>query len=122
MNFFLSRASIVRVQSLIKPIGGILMRYILIRCLFVACGGGSDGPIANQGEIADQTPEVDLQIEPGVVMEVSGSEGRYSFPVTVSSREIGCGQFADWWEVFNENSERALSPCVIAPPWQRTTF
>ncbi|MDE0965461.1 MAG: hypothetical protein OSB73_20225 [Candidatus Latescibacteria bacterium] len=47
-----------------------------------------------------------MQIEPGVVMEVSGSEGRYSFSVTFSSRETGCGRFADWWEVLNENGER----------------
>ena len=106
MNFLLSRVSTVRVQSLIKPIGVILVRYILTSCLCVACRGGSDGPIANEGEIADQTPEVDLQIEPGVVMEVSGSEGRYSFSVTVSSRETGFGRFADWWEVLNENGER----------------
>ena len=35
-----------------------------------------------------------------------GSDGRYSFSVMVSSRETGCGRFADWWEVLNENGER----------------
>jgi len=53
LNFLLLRASTVPVQSLIKPIGVILTRYILTRCLWVACRGGSDGPIANEGEIAD---------------------------------------------------------------------
>ena len=87
------------------------MRYILISSLLIACGGGSDTPIAN--EAVDQTPAVELLIEPTaiegaadvVAVEVNGSAGSYSFSVTVASKETGCEQFADWWEVLSEDGE-----------------
>lgn len=90
----------------------IRMYCVVNACLLVACGG-SDGPSANENQRVDPTPAVELRIEPAaiagaadvVAVEVSGSAGSYSFAVTVSSRETGCDQFADWWEVLNEEGE-----------------
>jgi len=36
-------------------------------------------------------------------VQVSGSEGRYTFLVTLSSPDKGCHQYADWWEVVSED-------------------
>lgn len=38
-------------------------------------------------------------------VRVSGEPGAYQFAVEVASPDTGCEQFADWWEVFNEEGE-----------------
>ena len=38
-------------------------------------------------------------------VEVSGSENAYQFAVEISSPDTGCEQYADWWEVLNEDGK-----------------
>jgi len=38
-------------------------------------------------------------------VRVTGTPGRYTFAVEVESPELGCEQFADWWEVLSEDGE-----------------
>ena len=36
-------------------------------------------------------------------VQVTGTAGAYQFAVEVASPDTGCDQYADWWEVFDEN-------------------
>lgn len=36
-------------------------------------------------------------------VRVSGASGAYQFTVTVASPDLGCRQYADWWEVVGED-------------------
>lgn len=38
-------------------------------------------------------------------VSLSGSEGRYTLQVEISSPDTGCDQYADWWEVVTEEGE-----------------
>lgn len=40
-----------------------------------------------------------------ISMQVGGNEGAYQFSVGISSPDEGCDQYADWWEVVNQDGE-----------------
>jgi hypothetical protein len=40
-----------------------------------------------------------------VSVTVEGKPGKYKFEVGVSSADTGCGQYADWWEVLDEDGD-----------------
>jgi len=51
-----------------------------------------------------KTPAEDASATADVeAVSVSGSEGSFSFNVTVRSPDRDCSQYADWWEVLGED-------------------
>lgn len=80
------------------------MRYVIKSVIYtlvvfvavLACG-------TTEEEAMEET--IDGMISTSVVVEkvsVTGEDRAYNFSVTLSSPDIGCDQYADWWEVIDE--------------------
>ena len=55
---------------------------------------------------AATSPEADTVLKADVIsVKVSGDPGAYRFAVEIRSPDLGCNQYADWWEVIDENGE-----------------
>ena len=58
-------------------------------------------PIIQDNENTSMTNNEDQAVVTNV--EISGSENSYTFNVTIKSPDTGCDQYADWWEVFDQD-------------------
>jgi hypothetical protein len=59
-------------------------------------------------ETMPATPSITSQGIPSadiISLDVSGDPGAYRFSVGVRSPDLGCEQFADWWEVIDEQGD-----------------
>ncbi|MEM9361015.1 MAG: hypothetical protein AAGA43_00195 [Bacteroidota bacterium] len=69
--------------------------WILIITLW-ACGNSDNSMQAN---IEDEVGTENTGSAAITNVTVSGSVNAYTFSVTISSPDLGCNQYADWWEV-----------------------
>ena len=75
-----------------------MARYFgFISLLMIAISCTEAGSDTIQSE--DETSAVVLNID------VTGEEPGYNFAVSISSPDLGCKQYADWWEVLDENGK-----------------
>ncbi|WP_422859192.1 hypothetical protein ACOKFD_18085 [Flagellimonas sp. S174] len=74
------------------------LHWILLSFLFSF--GSTDDTENNSREepgiTSESTETADI-----TAVSVSGNENAYTFSVTISSPDLGCNQYADWWEVID---------------------
>lgn len=76
-----------------------LTSLLLLLVLWVSCCS-SDERISPLNETTDEQETTEgLASVTGV--SVSGQENQYTFNVTISSPDLGCQQYADWWEIID---------------------
>ncbi|WP_235295657.1 hypothetical protein [Portibacter marinus] len=75
----------------------MIIRITLI-VLLISCMKDKSKMLADQ--LDDQSQSVEV-----TKIEISGEEGKYTFTVELSSPDIGCDQYADWWEIINKDGD-----------------
>lgn len=95
-------------------------------CMLVACSDESKAPLENADveitepaaqdsvpvmadsispEKAPAVVETEISLADITTVAAAGQAGAYTFSVTVSSPDTGCQQYADWWEVLDEEGQ-----------------
>lgn len=74
----------------------LLVCVILFSISASACTKDDDSVIETDTSI----PEVTASI---TNVSVTGEENRYTFSVEINSPDLGCNQYADWWEIVSED-------------------
>jgi hypothetical protein len=73
---------------------------LIIVALWMTCCASSGNKIdSNLGMEEEQIQETTEGVAQVTDVSISGSDNQYTFNVTISSPDLGCTQYANWWEV-----------------------
>lgn len=79
--------------------------FLLILILWISCCS-SDEKDSTQVEIQEEEMMATGEGTASITdVSVSGGENEYTFSVTIQSNDTGCNQYADWWEVVDEDGQ-----------------
>ena len=75
---------------------------LLLLLLWMSCCS-SDAKDITQDETQEEQEilETTTGVAEVIDISVSGAENQYTFSVTILSSDLGCQQYADWWEVID---------------------
>lgn len=76
--------------------------FFLLFALWMTCCSSTDNTVDPNIRMEEESM---LETTDGVAaitdVSVSGEENQYTFSVTISSPDLGCHQYADWWEIID---------------------
>ncbi len=86
----------------------MLRRPVLLALVFAACSANNpesptETPDASSSSSQPEATGSDAATADVTEVTVSGDASSYTFAVTLASPDTGCDQYANWWEVLDEN-------------------
>lgn len=85
--------------------------FSAIIAIILSCNGGSteteDNELVDHQDEMEEVIDIISQDSQAVVVNVSfaGSTNDYNFSVELKSPDTGCNQYADWWEIIDEEEQ-----------------
>jgi hypothetical protein len=76
--------------------------YILIFMILTTFGCAESNIITDENKIIEQDEPKEV-VADVVSVEVTGENSEYQFIIGIKSPDLGCDQYADWWEVLSED-------------------
>ncbi|MBX2816208.1 MAG: hypothetical protein KTR24_09425 [Saprospiraceae bacterium] len=77
---------------------------VIAMTILVACEP-SDDSLSEMNPMVDDGSTVPFDAQARIAgVESSGEEQTFSLAVTIKSPDLGCSQYADWWEVISPDS------------------
>lgn len=74
---------------------------VLIALWMTCCSSSDESVDPNIGMEEEEMRETTEGVAAVTDVSVSGEENQYTFSVTISSPDLGCQQYADWWEIID---------------------
>jgi hypothetical protein len=90
-----------------------LLTVLMIALLLGSCSPQTQPPIPTNTQAqptesiipTEGSQEMEIHNADVISASVSGEPGSYQFSVEIRSPDLGCEQYADWWEVIDESGE-----------------
>lgn len=77
---------------------------LLLVLLWMSCCSSDAKDIApGETQEEQEITETTTGVAEVTDISVAGAENQYTFSITISSPDLGCQQYADWWEVIDLN-------------------
>ena len=78
-----------------------IFSFLLYLVLWMTCCSSSDISIDPNIPAEEEMQETTKGVARVTDVSVAGNDNQYSFNVTISSPDLGCIQYANWWEIID---------------------
>ena len=75
--------------------------YIVLLLWISCCSSDKKEDVQDENSEEEKMLETNQGVARITDISVSGEENQYTFSVTIESPDLGCQQYADWWEVID---------------------
>ena len=75
--------------------------FLTLLVVWVTCCSSADNKTDSNIGIEEETQETTEGVAQVTNVSASGSNNQYNLSVTISSPDLGCHQYTNWWEVID---------------------